>query len=37
MEIFQAEEGTPEANELALMLALVKDYEDADFLYENSK
>ena len=28
MEIFQAEEGTPEADELALLLLLVKDYED---------
>ena len=26
--IFQAKEGTPEANELALLLVLVKDYED---------
>ena len=26
--IFHAEEGTPEANELALLLLLVKDYED---------
>ncbi len=28
MEIFQAEEGTPESDELALLLVLVKDYED---------
>lgn len=28
MEIFQAKEGTPEADELALLLVLVKDYED---------
>ena len=28
MAIFQAKEGTPEANELALLLVLVKDYED---------
>ncbi len=28
MVIFQAKEGTPEANELALLLVLVKDYED---------
>ena len=28
MEIFHAEEGTPEADELALLLLLVKDYED---------
>ncbi|MEJ7680863.1 MAG: helix-turn-helix domain-containing protein [Segetibacter sp.] len=28
MEIFHAEDGTPEADELALLLVLVKDYED---------
>ena len=28
MEIFQAEEGTPESDELELLLVLVKDYED---------
>jgi HTH-type transcriptional regulator / antitoxin HigA len=28
MSIFQAKEGTPESNELALLLVLVKDYED---------
>ena len=28
LAIFQAKEGTPEANELALLLVLVKDYED---------
>jgi len=28
MEIFQAREGTPEADELELLLVLVKDYED---------
>jgi HTH-type transcriptional regulator/antitoxin HigA len=28
MDIFQAKEGTPEADELALLLILVKDYED---------
>lgn len=28
MQIFHAEEGTPEADELALLLVLVKDYED---------
>jgi HTH-type transcriptional regulator / antitoxin HigA len=28
MVIFQAKEGTPEADELALLLLLVKDYED---------
>ena len=28
MEIFHAKEGTPEADELALLLVLVKDYED---------
>ncbi len=28
MEIFQAEEGSPEEDELALLLVLVKDYED---------
>ena len=28
MEIFHASEGTPEADELALLLVLVKDYED---------
>lgn len=28
MAIFQAKEGTPEADELALLLVLVKDYED---------
>lgn len=28
MTIFQAKEGTPEADELALLLVLVKDYED---------
>lgn len=28
MEIFQSKEGTPEADELALLLVLVKDYED---------
>ena len=28
LEIFQAEEGAPEADELALLLVLVKDYED---------
>lgn len=28
MQIFQAEENTPEADELALLLVLVKNYED---------
>lgn len=28
MEIFNAEKGTPESDELALLLVLVKDYED---------
>jgi HTH-type transcriptional regulator / antitoxin HigA len=28
MAIFHAKEGTPEANELALLLVLIKDYED---------
>lgn len=28
MEIFHTEEGAPEADELALLLVLVKDYED---------
>lgn len=28
MEIFHVEEGTPEADELSLLLVLVKDYED---------
>ncbi|NII28017.1 hypothetical protein HB364_23230 [Pseudoflavitalea sp. X16] len=28
MEIFQAAKGTPEADELDLLLVLVKDYED---------
>ena len=28
MTIFQAKEGTPEADELALLLVLIKDYED---------
>lgn len=28
LDIFQANEGTPEADELALLLVLVKDYED---------
>lgn len=28
MEIFQSREGTPEADELELLLVLVKDYED---------
>jgi HTH-type transcriptional regulator/antitoxin HigA len=28
IEIFQAREGTPEADELELLLVLVKDYED---------
>jgi HTH-type transcriptional regulator/antitoxin HigA len=28
MEIFQAKENTPEADELALLLVLIKDYED---------
>ncbi len=28
MEIFHAEDGTPEADELDLLLVLVKDYED---------
>lgn len=28
MEIFQVREGTPEADELELLLVLVKDYED---------
>jgi len=28
MDIFQAEERTPEADELALLLVLIKDYED---------
>lgn len=28
MSIFQVKEGTPEADELALLLVLVKDYED---------
>jgi len=33
MTIFQAKEGTPEADELALLLVLVKDYEDKTFKY----
>ena len=28
LAIFQAKEGTPEADKLALLLVLVKDYED---------
>jgi HTH-type transcriptional regulator / antitoxin HigA len=28
MAIFQAKEGTPEANELTLLLVLIKGYED---------
>ena len=28
MAIFQTKEGTPESDELALLLVLVKDYED---------
>ena len=28
MAIFQAEPGTPESDELELLLALIKDYED---------
>jgi HTH-type transcriptional regulator / antitoxin HigA len=28
LAIFQAKEGTPESNELALLLVLLKDYED---------
>lgn len=28
LEIFYTEEGTPEADELALLLVLVKEYED---------
>ncbi|MBA2562569.1 MAG: helix-turn-helix domain-containing protein [Chitinophagaceae bacterium] len=28
MSVFQAKEGSPEADELALLLVLVKDYED---------
>jgi hypothetical protein len=35
LAIFQAKENTPEADELALLLVLVKDYEDnhtGDFL-----
>lgn len=28
MPIFQAKQGTPEADELALLLVLIKDYED---------
>ncbi len=28
MDIFQAEQGTPEADELELLLVLIKDYED---------
>ena len=28
LQIFHAEEGTPEADELALLLVLIKDYED---------
>ena len=28
MKIFQTKEGTPEADELALLLVLIKDYED---------
>lgn len=28
MDIFHAKEGTPEADELALLLVLIKDYED---------
>ena len=28
MAIFQAKDGTPEADELALLLVLIKDYED---------
>jgi HTH-type transcriptional regulator / antitoxin HigA len=30
--IFQAKEGTPEADELALLLLLVKDYEDKNIV-----
>jgi len=32
MVIFRAEEGTAEADELALLLVLVKDYEEIDAL-----
>ena len=32
MAIFHAEEGTQEADELALLLVLVKDYEEIDDL-----
>jgi HTH-type transcriptional regulator / antitoxin HigA len=32
MAIFQAKEGTPEADELALLLLLVKDYEDKNII-----
>lgn len=32
LSIFQAKEGSPEANELALLLVLVKDYEDKHIL-----
>ncbi len=32
MQIFQAEEGTPEEDELALLLVLIKDYEDKQFI-----
>lgn len=31
LEIFHADEGTPEGEELALLLVLVKDYEDKHF------
>ena len=34
MEIFQTNEGTPEADELALLLPLIKAYEDKIFTAE---
>jgi HTH-type transcriptional regulator/antitoxin HigA len=32
MDIFQAEPGTPEADELELLLVLIKDYEDKNIV-----
>jgi len=34
MDIFQAEEDTPEVDELALLLVLIKDYEDKNIRVE---
>lgn len=35
VEIFHVEEGTPESDELDILLLLVKDYEDRNFVLHN--